>query len=149
MMKKHLTIIPILLFTLMFSSTSYAEWTGVSESVDGDNYYVDFDRIRKVDGYVYWLELGDYLKPTKTGRLSVIVYNQGDCKLHLFEPNLYRYKNLSWSFHKEPMGGGVGDIDNESDKEWRYPHPNSTREAILKSVCDWVELNLSNHNIFE
>ena len=39
-MKKLLTI-PILLFTLMFSSTSYAEWTKVSQNVNGV-FYVDF-----------------------------------------------------------------------------------------------------------
>jgi len=84
-------LILILLFsTVMFSSSSYAEWTKVNESVDGDTSYVDFERMRKHDGYVYWWELADYLKPTSTGTLSVKVYNQGDCKL-------FRYKILSFS----------------------------------------------------
>ena len=75
---------------------------------DGNTYYVDFDRIIKVDGYVYYWFLGDYLKPTKLGILSFRVYSQGDCKL-------FRFKSLSYSFHKEPMGGGTGQIDNRPD----------------------------------
>ena len=66
-MKNLLTVIPEMLFTLMFSPPSYAEWTKVSEDVDGNTFYVDFDRIRKVDGNVYYWGLTDYFKPNKVG----------------------------------------------------------------------------------
>ena len=125
-MKSLLTILT-LVFTVMFSSTSFAEWTKVSENVLGDTVYVDFERIRKVDGYVYIWELIDYLKPDKYGDLSVKLYIQGDCKL-------FRYKNLSFSYHKEPMGGGTGDV-NTQKQDWTYPPPNSVSETLLKSVC--------------
>ena len=122
-------LIPILLCsTVMFSSPSYAEWKKVSEGVSGNTFYVDLERIRKNDGYVYWWTLSDFLKPDKWGYLSFKIYNQGDCKL-------FRYKRLSFSFHKEPMGGGTGSVDNNSDKNWRYPAPDRADENILKSVC--------------
>ena len=114
-----------------FENELSAELTWVDESsVDGDitAYYVDFGSIRKRDGYVYWWDLSNYSKPFQ-GHLSAKYYNKGDCKL-------FRYKYLSASFHKEPMGGGYGDIDNELDKEWGYPQPNSSGGLILKSVCD-------------
>lgn len=111
----------------MFSAPSYAEWTKVSENVKGTSYYVDFGRIRKHDGYVFWWNLADYLKPLTGGYLSSKIYHQGDCKL-------LRHKVLSFSFHKEPMGGGTGDIDNKPE-DWTYPTPNSVNETILKSVC--------------
>jgi len=58
-------LILILLFsTVMFSSPSYAEWTKVNKDADGNTNYVDFERIRKHVGYVYYWELSDYLKPT-------------------------------------------------------------------------------------
>ena len=112
----------------MFSTTSFADWTEVSESVDGDTFYVDFERIRKHGGYVYYWMLSDYLKPDETEILSGKVYHQGDCEL-------FRFKGLSWSFHKEPMGGGTGEIDNEPDKDWTYPPPDSVIETVLKAVC--------------
>ena len=126
---KSLTIFLALTFSVMFSSSSYAEWTKAVEAVNGNVVYVDYERIRKHDGYVYFWELGDYLKPDKFGDLSSKGYHQGDCKL-------FRYKTLSWSFHKEPMSGGTGGADNNPDKEWSYPSPNSVAEGILKQVCN-------------
>jgi hypothetical protein len=123
---KNLILIFILLFsTVFFISPSNAEWTKVDEG--GENtFYVDFEIIRKHDGFVYWWELGDYLKP-QMGYLSAKSYNQGDCEL-------FRLKVLSYSWHKEPMGGGTGITVNIPDN-WRYPNPKSIDEYKLKSVC--------------
>ena len=131
---KKLLILTTLLFSVMFSSPSYSEWTKVSENVHRTIFYVDFDRIRKHDGYVYFWSLSDYLKPDKDGDLSEKVYNQGDCKL-------FRYKYLGGSFHKEPMGRSSGDSPPipESMKGWYYPPPNTAMENILKTVCDRVK----------
>ena len=99
----------------------------MSEGVDGDTFYVDFERIRKHDGYVYFWTLDDLVKPTKFGDLSFKIYHQGDCKL-------FRLKYLSSSHHKEPMGGGTGKI-HTLKKDWFYTPPNSSGESILKSLC--------------
>ena len=128
---KKLTLLTALIFTVMFSSTSFADWTKVGENVEGGIFYVDFERIRKHGGYVYWWELSDYSKPDKWGNLSEKLYVQGDCKM-------FRVKNLSYSFHKEPMGEGTGDTENPSGK-WGYPPPNSSIEIVLKSVCKYAK----------
>ena len=125
-MKKF--IFTLLLSTLVFSSPSYADWTKLNTTVDGDTYYVDLDRIRKHDGYVYYWELGDYPKPSKYGDLSAKVYSQGDCKL-------FRVKILSDSYYKDSMGNGTLNSSSSKEGEWRYPSPGSTREEILNSVC--------------
>lgn len=125
-MKKLILIFTLLVSTLMFSSPSYAEWTKVSEY--GDTFYVDFERIRKVDGYVYFWTLSDYLKPSESGTLSYKFYKQGDCKL-------FRYKDLTGISHKESFGGGTGDSYSPKNPEWSYPPPNSINESILKKVC--------------
>ena len=130
-MKTLLTIFT-LVFTVMFSSTSFGGWTkvteGISSSNSGDTFYVNFEKIRKHDGYVYFWVLRDNLKPTSFGDLSEKRYLQGDCKL-------FRYKDLSISFHKEPMGGGTGITKTPKNPKWKYPSPNSVGEIILKSVC--------------
>ena len=127
---KTLLTISALVFTVMFSSTSYAGWTKLGENVDGDTFYVDFKRIRKHDGYVYFWYLNNYFKPNKYGNFSSKIYQQGDCKI-------FRVKYLSGSFHKEPMGGGTAETIPvpESYKDWRYPSPTSSSETVLKSVC--------------
>ena len=124
---KSLLTITTLVFTLMFSSTSFADWTKVDESEIG-NHYVDFDKIRKQDGFVYFWTLFDLLKPDPDGDLSYKNYKQGDCKL-------FRFKSLSFSFHKEPMGGGTGYVQEPVKKGWKYPSPDSVNEIILKDVC--------------
>ena len=103
---------------------------GTGSSNRGDIFYVDFERIRKVDGFVYFWYLSDYLKPTKYGTLSGKEYTQGDCKL-------FQFKILRFFFHKKSMGGGTGDVSEplKEDQGWKYPSPNSNIETILKSVC--------------
>ena len=129
---KKLTLIFTLLFsTVMFSSPSYAEWTKLNVTGIGNTVYINFERIRKVDGYVYYWDLSDYLKPIKYGILSAKVYRKVDCKL-------FQFKDLIFSFHKEPMGRGSQESDYDyspKTSEWRYPSPNSSGESILKSVC--------------
>jgi hypothetical protein len=127
-MKTLLTIFT-LVFTMMFSSTSFAGWTKVIESSSGNTFYVDYERIRKHGGYVYWWELSDYLEPTY-GDLSHKLYKQGDCRV-------FRSRDLSFLFHKEPMGGGTGQVvePKGEQKNWIYPSPNSINDVILKKVC--------------
>ena len=126
-MKKLTLLFILLISTVVFASPSYAEWSKVGKNVIGTTYYVDFERMRKVDGFVYFWRMSDLLKPDQDGDLSYKVYNQGDCKL-------FRNKRLSVSYHKEPMGGGTGKNFTPPDK-WEYPSPKSSFESILKSVC--------------
>jgi hypothetical protein len=125
-MKKLTLIFTLLVSTVMLSSPSYAKWTKVGEGGSGNTYYVDYERIRKHDGYIYFWELEDLLKPD-SGYLSIKIYKQGDCKL-------FRVKNLSFSFYKEPMGRVTGESFTPPDK-WKYPAPNTKGELVLKSVC--------------
>ena len=101
----------------------------MSENVGGDTFYVDFERIRKRDGFVYYWILVDYLVPTKTSMLSGKLYKQGDC-------HLFRFKYLSFVFHKQSMGSDTGISDTPKNPQWDYPHPDSVFESILKEVCN-------------
>jgi len=105
-MKNLLLIFTLLFSTLMFSTPSHAEWTKVSSTGNGAHtFYVDFERIRKHDGYVYFWRLRDSLKLDPFGDFSSKHYYQGDCKL-------FRHKMLSSSFHKKHMGNGPGEVIN-------------------------------------
>ena len=95
---------------------------------EGITFYIDFERIRKVDGYVYWWDLSDFPKPVMRRYLSSTIYYQGDCKL-------FRVKGLSVVIHKQPMGRDVGEVTNYKNPEWKYTPPNSVIERTLKAVC--------------
>jgi hypothetical protein len=126
---KKLTLLTIL---LMFSPFCWGEWVLFSKNVDDTSSYVDLDRIRQHDGYVYFWKMDDYLTPTENGIMSGKVYSQGDC-------GVFRFKNLSLSFYKEPMGEGTPEQLNSTDTPWKYPSPDSSSETILKTVCDSVK----------
>ena len=127
---KTLITISTLTFFVMFSSTSFAEWKRVTENAKGMTFYVDFERIRKHGGYVYYWVLSDYLKPTSQGYLSNQSYNQGDCKL-------FRVKSLTEHYFMDQMGRGTRKVWNltEFQKKWRYPPPGTSVEFLLKTVC--------------
>lgn len=110
----------------MFSSITYAEWTKVTTNVKGD-FYVDFDRINRIDGYVYWWELIDLFEE-EYGYVSVIRKKQGDCKL-------YQHKILSIYIYKLPMGDGKIKVLTPKGT-WVFPPPETSDEIILKSICD-------------
>jgi hypothetical protein len=121
-MKKLTLIFTLLVSTVMFSSPSYSKWTKVTENARGNTYYVDFERIRKVDGYVYYWELMRFQQG------SIKSYHQGDCKL-------FRQKDLSISIDGRAMGNGIAKSFTYNDNNWEYPPPNSSIEIILKKVC--------------
>ena len=128
---KKLFFIPILLFTLIFSSNAYSKWTKVTETTDGNQYYLDYDRIRKVDGYLYYWYLSNFAQPINGRIYSASNYAQGDCKL-------LRFKRVSTTAFKRPMGKGfIGSRPHKKkNQDWDYPHPNSPMESVLRSVCD-------------
>ena len=122
-------IFTLLFTTLVFSSPTYAGWMEIIKG-NGITFYVDFDKIKKKDGYVYYWELGDYLKPNEFGDLSAKVYREVDCKL-------FRFKVLGDSYYTEPMGRGTPSASsNVADKEWSDLRTlNSAAHSVLKKVC--------------
>ena len=90
----------LLIFLIIFSSHSFAEWTEVIVSPGGNTWYVDFDRIRKDGDYVYYWELNDKPKKDKFGNMSAINYKKVDCQLLAF-------KFLSDTYFTKPMGRGI------------------------------------------
>ena len=126
---KKLTLL-LAVFNILLPALGSAEWVKVISDTDENVFYVDFEKIRKDDGYINYWYLTDLLKPTNTGYLSAKVYVQGDCKL-------LRFKPFSASFHKKPMGNGLGHIRKpQADlKNWQYPLPGSASEFLLKAAC--------------
>jgi hypothetical protein len=126
---KNLIIVSALLFSLMFSATSFARWTNIIRNHGGTTFYLDVLRIAKNDRYVYFWELIDYLKPTENGVLSHQVFAQGDCKL-------IKKRTVSFSSYKKPMGAGNGIPYEPKNSKWVKPSPGSAMETMVKSACE-------------
>jgi len=125
---KYLLLASTLTLSLIFSAGSWAEWTYVSTSVGGDKSYVDFDRIRKVKGLVYYWTIRDALEPNEWGMLSVKKYYKVDC-------DTLREMMLSYSDYKLPMAEGTAETTFTPDPKWDYAQPDSVGETKLQAVC--------------
>ena len=122
----------ILLFSILISFSSYGEWTKFGSLPSGDLFYIDVDRIKEHNGYIYWWDLRSTLEPDKYGNMSVSSYNQGDC-------GISRWKSLTYIFHKLPMGRGELEYQESVKKGWKYAPPGSFVEHSLDYVCNYVK----------
>ena len=124
---KKITILLVITFTLLFSTTSWGEWTYVAGNDMSHKMYYDKDRVRKSGKYLYFWELYDLPKP-ENGLWSAKAYVKLNC-------SILRYKFLSWYSYKKSMGEGVGVDENPSD-EWRTPSPKMMGEIFYKRICE-------------
>ena len=83
---KKITLLLVIIFTFLFSTTSWGEWNLIPMGV-GENWYYDKDRVRKRGKFLYVWVLHDYYKPTENGYLSYTTYVQLEC-------SILRFKNL-------------------------------------------------------
>ncbi len=125
---KKITILLVIIFTFLFSNTSWGEWSYVTENVGGIKYYYDKERVRKSGKYLYFWELTDYIKPFKEF-LSSTRYVELDCSIS-------RFKWLKFQTYNKSMGEGEQTRDLTPKDEWRYPKPKSTFEYMYKIICE-------------
>ena len=119
----------VLLFSLLISFNSFGEWKKV-DSVQGNYFYIDYDGIKKNNGYVYYWQLLGYVKPTDFGDLSSISLYEVDCKIP------YKERRIAASYYTLPMGKGTPSTIDNSTYDWTYAHPESSVELILEIVCE-------------
>ena len=122
----------IFIFSIIFSSSSFAGWNQIGDDVSGNNYYINYSKVKKIDGYHYYRWMVDMVKPDNDGDLSYISYTQGDCKFS-------RYMTLSEYYYPQAMGEGSVETNQIQNPEWRYPAPESMNEYILELACEHVK----------
>ena len=47
----------ILLFSILISFNSYGEWTKITETINGDTFYIDISFIKENGGYVFFWDV--------------------------------------------------------------------------------------------
>jgi len=129
-MKKLLILLTMLFSMTMFSSTSYAEWKKVTSNLDGADFYVDFETIKRNNGFLYYWGLDDYLEPLSDDdgpRFSSILMYKVDC-------DLLRFKRLTATFYSGQMGKGSSKVLG-GDEDWQYTPPNSSGTFVRNKLC--------------
>ena len=115
----------------MISFNSYAEWSLVSYSTDKSEYYIDFDRVSKNNGYVYYWVLSNFPFPSAA---------EGTSSLELYEVNCsppVKERRKAYYFYNSTMGkkGTRSPVFDTSTGPWEYSVPGSVRERLLEAVC--------------
>jgi hypothetical protein len=125
---KKITLLLVIIFTFLFSNTSWGDWNLIPMGV-GENWYYDKDRVRKSGKYLYYWELRDFKKPDERGNFSVTKYVQLDC-------SIFRFKWLKLQTYNKSMGEGEMTDEWTPPNEWNYPKPKSTGEVMYNKICE-------------
>ena len=126
---KKITLLLVIIFTFLFSTTSWGDWNFVAETVKGNKFYYDKDRIRKSGKFIYFWELIDSIKPSKDGDLSSTTYIELDC-------SIFRYKILKLQTYNKSMGEGNMILDFTPPDEWDYPQPDTVKDYMYNKICE-------------
>ena len=116
----------LLIFSLILSVNSYAEWTKVLPG-NSSTLYIDFKTLKEEDGFINWW----YIDSWSTG--SAKSYAQGDCDLKGFRI----LKRVDYSF---PMGEGEG-TEKDMVTNWEYYQANTGYEILLNFICQMSKLS--------
>ena len=115
-----------IIFSLLFVTPALAEWRLIGTNVAGNEYYLDFDKIRTSNGYVYYWSLVNFLEPNQ-GAMSSKHYKKGDC-------DALGSQFLQVTSYFQPMG--VEKFDTFSvDPEWAYLDPDNIGAFVLRAAC--------------
>ena len=119
---KKITLLLFIIFTFLFTNTSWGEWSYVTENLVG-KFYIDKDRVRKSGKYLYFWDLVDFKSSSYTN------YTQLDC-------TIFRFKTLKFHVHNKGMGEGSPIEESTPKDEWKYPKRNSSGETFYKKICE-------------
>ena len=126
---KNLLTLTVILYSLIFSSVSFGEWTEIGSTSLGHTFYIDLDRIREQGDFRYYWRLRDSLEPDEYGTLSTIMYRVADCLQ-------YRDKPLQVHYYLQNMGENIDSSATDLIEQWVYPIPETIGESSLKLVCE-------------
>ena len=127
----------LLLFSLLLSFNALGEWEQMTKDTKGSSYYLQLDKIKTHNNYIYFWYLKNNPKPVEWYEtlndipwlfLSQSFYLEVDCGIN-------RYKVLSNTGYTGPMASGEIVQINDPAPKWSYFPPNSAGESVLETAC--------------
>jgi len=132
---KKLTILLVIIFSFLFSTTSWGDWNYfpiTPDSVQLVKYYYDKDKIRKSGKFIYFWQLLSYKEPFLEGIegvLSFTTYIQLEC-------SIFRFKMLKYNFYSKSMGEGELVQEVTPTSGWEYPEPKTIAMSLYEKICE-------------
>jgi len=119
----------LLLFSMLISFNSFAEWTPVDINDDVTT-FIDFNTIKKHNEFIYWWNMVEYEKESTIGK-SAKFYVQGDC-------GISQTKILTLIAYNESMGKEELERETPDNPEWKYLTPDSVAGFLLDTSCRFI-----------
>ena len=116
---------------IIFSSIAYADWTLVSTSAKGDEFYLDTQTLKKVGSLRrIWImtnfgSLREFTQTQVLSDVSMVEFNCSEDKFRTLTYVLYSDKNA--------RGNIIDTLVPEPS--WAYSVPNSSFYSVAKKVC--------------
>ena len=128
--KKNLFTWTLTTFIFLLNINLKADRKKITQSSNGQSFYVDMETIIESKGFVYFWELIDYKKEDEYGDKSAKIYIEADC-------TNYKFKWIKLSYHKDAMAGDDVKVQSPSNivSDWQFPNKNSTSMIVLDFVC--------------
>jgi len=118
----------LLLFSILISFNSFAEWTPV-DSDDDVTTFIDFNTIKKHNEFIYWWNMVESESlEGKSGKF----YVQGDC-------GISRTKILTMIAYNESMGKEELERETPDNPKWKYLTPDSVAGFLLDTSCRFID----------
>lgn len=130
-MNRTVTFILTMLLTVNITSVcaDSEDWDLVNETSITKT-YIDYNRIWKHDGYVYYWVLQNQKEPTETlGSVAVLI--KGHCQMRSTKELQVSYYEFRWAqYDSNDFTDNMGDLS--------YARPGSEEEKILNMVCKHI-----------
>jgi len=119
----------LLLFSLIFPSYSFADWSLVHQ--DDADHYIDFSLMSKSGHKARAWYLQNYAEPQTIKNLqyrSIKNRSEFDCKAR-------KMRILAYALYPEPMGQGHALFNKGEALDWQVIKPKTLNDLYLKQVC--------------
>ena len=122
------------IFFFFFTFSLNAKWEKVTQGLNGQDFYIDTEKIQESENYVYFWQLINYLQPDEYGDLSARIFIEADCKN-------FSFRWLYLAYHKEAMAADNAKVAQASKivSNWQNPYIKSTSKAVLEHACNYVK----------
>ena len=135
--KKIILLIIVFLISINILHADEFKWSDVMISKDKTSeFYIDKKSIKRIDNYIYYWSLGNYLileESENQDVKSVIVYNRIDC-------NDFGYQIVIFTAYENNMGRGKAlyhDMENpDKEEEKRFDSKDSMAYDRHKELCN-------------
>ena len=117
-----------LLFFVLLSTPSYAEWLYIADNIEDDTFYIETKKITSNNGYIHYHMMVNYDKPNNGAR-SVISTHIGNCQTDEMKYNSDKY------YSKQMGKGSLIGGSSQPDISWIALPAGSPYSNLQRHAC--------------